>query len=103
MDMTDRANGTRRLTLLSIRCLVCLSIGRSTTAHAAQAGVDKLSPALQQAFAQAPSAGYLVLFADNADLSDAPSIADKNARRQLVYERLRAQALRTHAAARAIL
>src|SRR5438034_57268 len=49
MDMTDRANGIRRLTLLSIGCLVCLSIGRSTTAHAAQAGVDKLSPAPQPA------------------------------------------------------
>src|SRR5437660_990029 len=103
MDMTDRANSSRRLTLLLIGCLVCLSIGRSEAAHAAQAGVDKLSPALRQAFAQAPSASYLVLFADNADLSGAPSIADKNARRQFVYERLRAQAQRTHAVARAIL
>src|SRR5947208_11909509 len=100
--MMDRTKCIRHVTLLLIGCLACLSIGRAK-ADAAQVGLDKLSPALRQALAQAPSASYLVLFADNTDLRAAPAIADKNARRQFVYEHLRAQALRTHAGARAIL
>ena len=101
--MTDRASCIRRVILLSIGCLVCQSIDPSVNAYAAPAGMDKLSPALRQTFAHERSANYLVLFADKADLRGAPAIADKNARRQFVYDRLRAQALRTQAAARAIL
>src|SRR5438105_11019281 len=103
MNMTDRASCIRRVILLSIGCLVCQSIDPSVNAYAAPAGMEKLSPALRQTFAHERSANYLVLFADKADLRGAPAIADKNARRQFVYDRLRAQALRTQAAARAIL
>ncbi len=83
--------------------LCALLLVSSIGAIAPTARSPKFSPALSQAFATQSIVNYLVIFNDDADLSGAPAIGNRNTRRQFVYDRLRAQAQRTHASARALL
>ena len=66
-------------------------------------GAERLDPALLTAFEQQDDASYLVLLRERADLSGAPSVADRSARGRLVHGRLQQAADRSQRALRAYL
>jgi serine protease AprX len=85
--------------LLFLTCFALVFALVPTTA----AAQSKLSPELRQEFAQNGQADYLIVFSAKPDLGDAPAITDLVARRRLVYDRLRQQALGSQAEALASL
>ncbi len=66
-----------------------------------QATISKLSPALQAELADGDEATFLVLLAEQADLSHVAALSTKGARGRAVYDALRGAARRTQAPLRA--
>ena len=82
-------------------CVVALLAALQVSVSPQFAAADKIDGALREAFTRQGEVSYVVYMKEQADLSGAPAIQDRDARGWFTYRALKATADRTQASVKA--